>query len=161
MAAGVLAVLAIVTTPLVVAQAKYTASGTVTASARVAKWDIKFTQDPATGGTGYFSGAVVSSANPNANAGYPAQTTETVTTGVVTLVAKLENLETGNISMGPLRMAETISHRLISQLGLKPNLWVGFKVTMATKTTNRKRLPVLAATARVFGAAVATEVYCD
>ena len=75
LAAGVLAVLTIVTTPLAVTQAKYTANGTVTASARVAKWDIKFTQDPATGGTGYFSGAVVGPANPNANAGYPAQTT--------------------------------------------------------------------------------------
>ena len=75
LAVWVLAVLTVVTTPAALTQAKYAASGTATASARVAKWDIKFTQEPATGATGYFSGAVVSPTHPNAvNGGFPAQT---------------------------------------------------------------------------------------
>jgi len=65
--------LAVLTAPLAVS--KYVAPGEGAASARVAKWDVKFTLNPVTGSTGYFNGTVVSANHPLTGSAYPTQTT--------------------------------------------------------------------------------------
>ena len=69
----ILTVAAVLTAPL--AMSKYVATGAGAAGARIAKWDIQFTQNPVTGSTGYFSGTVVGTNHPFTGSNYPTQTT--------------------------------------------------------------------------------------
>jgi len=71
-----LVILCLVSTPMAyITMARYTASATVTASGRVATWDVKFITDPVSGSTGYFGGTIVSANHPRTGIGYPTQTT--------------------------------------------------------------------------------------